>query len=103
MELKVLWTKKFKMQGRRHWDDRGGGGGWGWYGTPLFCAAKRKKGNKGTKEQFSKQKLLKGCHQGRNVTVLAILECPWWPTRRFSAPWPLHFEIYFAGIKTCFL
>ena len=42
---------------------------------PLFCVAKRKKGNKGKKERLSKQKLLKACHQGRqNVTVLAILE-----------------------------
>ena len=42
---------------------------------PLFCVAKRKKGNQGKKERFSKQKLLKGCHQGQNITVLAILEC----------------------------
>ena len=42
---------------------------------PLFCVAKRKKRNQGKKERFSKQKLLKGCHQGQNVTVLAILEC----------------------------
>ena len=40
----------------------------------LFCVAKIKKGNKGRKERVSKQKLLKGCHQGQNVTVLAILE-----------------------------
>ena len=26
------------------------------------------------KERISKQKLLKGCHQGKNVTVLVILE-----------------------------
>ena len=37
--------------------------------------SKKKKGNLGKKERFSKQKLLKGCHQGQNVTVLAILEC----------------------------
>ena len=43
------------------------------WGT-LFCEAKRKKGNKGKKERLSKQKLLKGCHQGQNVTALAILE-----------------------------
>ena len=41
---------------------------------PLFCVAKRKKGIKGKKERFSKQKLLEGCHQYQNVTVLAILE-----------------------------
>ena len=40
----------------------------------LFCVAKRKKGNKGKEESVSKQKLLKGCHQGQNVTPLAILE-----------------------------
>ena len=40
----------------------------------LFCVAKIKKGNKGKKGRVSKQKLLKGCHQGQNVTVLAILE-----------------------------
>ena len=68
-----------------------------------FFAAKRKKGNKGKKERVSKQKLLKACHQGENVTVLAILERlefkiflvgqPWRPTILFSVPWPLHFEI----------
>ena len=40
----------------------------------LFCVTKRKLGNKRRGERFSKQKLLKGCHQGQNVTVLAILE-----------------------------
>ena len=42
--------------------------------TPLFCFAKRKRGNKGKKVRLSKQKLLKDCHQGQNVNVLAILE-----------------------------
>ena len=60
---------------------------------PRFCVAKRKKGNKGKHERVSKQKLLKGCHQGQNVTVLAIT----WQTLLFSLPWPLHFEIHFAG------
>ena len=41
---------------------------------PLVCVAKRKKGSKGKKEKVAKQKLLKGCPQGQNVTVLAILE-----------------------------
>ena len=41
---------------------------------PLFYVAKRKKGNKGKKETVSKQKLIKGCHQGQNITVLSILE-----------------------------
>ena len=39
-----------------------------------FFPANRKKVNKGKKGRVSKQKLLKGCHQGQNVTVLAILE-----------------------------
>ena len=42
--------------------------------SPLFCVAKRKKGNKGKKERVSKQKLLKDCHQGQDITVLAILQ-----------------------------
>ena len=33
-----------------------------------------KKGDKGKKERVSKQKLLKGCHQGQNIIVLVILE-----------------------------
>ena len=40
----------------------------------FFCEAKRNKKNKGKKERVSRQKLLKGSHQGQNVTVLAILE-----------------------------
>ena len=40
---------------------------------PCFCVAERKKGNK-EKKRILKQKLLKDCHQGQNVTVLAILE-----------------------------
>ena len=39
-----------------------------------FFVAKRKKENKGKKERVWNQKLLKGWHQGQNVTVLAILE-----------------------------
>ena len=49
-----------------------GGGG---HGPPLFCVAEWKKWNKEKKEIVSKQKLLKGCHQSQNVTVLVILEC----------------------------
>ena len=41
-------------------------------GLPLFRVTKIKKGNKGKTEKVSKQKLLKGCHQGQNVTVLVI-------------------------------
>ena len=83
-----------------------GGTEWPW-SPQRFCVAKRKKGNKGKKERLSKQKLLKGCHQGQNVTVLAILERL--EFKNFSgrptmvadntcqcsmAP---HFEIHFAG------
>ena len=42
---------------------------------PLFCIAKRKKGDKAKKERVSKQKLLKGRHQGQNIII-------------FSVPWP---------------
>ena len=36
---------------------------------PLFYVVKMKKTrNKGKKEKVSKQKLLKGCHQGQNIT-----------------------------------
>ena len=87
-----------------------------------FCVVKRKKGDKGKKERASKQKLSKGCHQGQNIIVLAILEVLelgiflvseififlFWPTILFSVPCPpplpfLHspptsyFEIHFAG------
>ena len=41
----------------------------------IFLRSKKKKGKPRKKEQFPKQKLLKGYHQGQNVTVLAILEC----------------------------
>ena len=66
-----------------------GEGGEGGMASPLFSVAKRKKGNKEKKERVSRQKLLKGCHQGENVTVLAIierLEFKWWPTILFSLP-----------------
>ena len=59
---------------------------------PHFWVAKRWKGNKEKKERVWKQKLLKSCHQGQNVTVLAILE----RLELSSVPWPLHFEIHFA-------
>ena len=41
----------------------------GGHGHPLFCVAKRKKGNKGKQERLSKQKPLKGCHWGQNYNV----------------------------------
>ena len=43
---------------------------------PTFCAAKRKTGSKRKKERVSKQKLLKGCYQGQNVILIAVLERP---------------------------
>ena len=46
----------------------------GGHGPPDFCIAKRKKETKGKKERVSKQKLLKGCHQGQNIIVLTIPE-----------------------------
>ena len=53
----------------------GGGGVMGLCPHPsLFRAAERKKGNKGKKERVLKQKLLNGCHQGQNVTVLVSLD-----------------------------
>ena len=57
-----------KMQGRRH---RGAGGG---IAHPLFFHSKKKIGGKRKKERVPKQKLLKRCPQGQNVTVLVILE-----------------------------
>ena len=41
--------------------------------TLTFLPSKMKKGKE--RKKFSKQKLLKGCHQGQNGTVLDILEC----------------------------
>ena len=49
---------------------------WDWKGhapphpSPYFCVTNGKKRNKEKKELVSKQKHLKGCHQGQNVTVL---------------------------------
>ena len=59
----------FLIHGRRYW-----GGPGGPCLPHFFTLQKEKKGKKGKKERLSKQKLLKGCHQGQNVTVLAILE-----------------------------
>ena len=54
----------------------GGVGGRGPCPPPHFFAGKKtKKETKGKKGKVSKQKLLNGCHQSQNVTVLAILEC----------------------------
>ena len=43
----------------------------GAHGHPIFWVAKRKKKNE-EKKRVSKQKLLKCCHQGENVTVLVM-------------------------------
>ena len=45
----------------------------------LFLAA-------GKKEEYSKRKLLRGCHHGQNVTILPILNF-----------WPLHLETHFTS------
>ena len=42
---------------------------------PLIPPPEKKEGKYREKERYSKEKLLKGCHQGQNDTVLAILEC----------------------------
>ena len=48
-----------------------GGGGGGGDGL-LFSVAKKQRKTKGKKA--SKQQLLKGCHQGQSLTVLAVLK-----------------------------
>ena len=75
------------------------------HGHPIFfLQQKEKKEIKVKKEKVSRQKLLKGCHQGQIITVLAVLErlefkdfsCR--PTMvAYSVPWPIHFKIHFAG------
>ena len=40
----------------------------------LFFRSKKKIGKKKEKKKKFQQKLLKGCHQGQNITALAILE-----------------------------
>ena len=42
--------------------------------THTFLRSKKKKGQQREKRKTFKQKLLKGCHQVQNVTVLAIVE-----------------------------
>ena len=46
----------------------------GEHGAPTFFRSKKKKGDKGKKERFSKQKLLTGHQQGQNIIVLSIIE-----------------------------
>ena len=58
-------------QGQRHRE----GGGRGSHTPPYFWVAKRKKWRQRQKrEKVWKQKLLKDCHQGQSIIVLAILE-----------------------------
>ena len=49
--------------------------------TLLFCVSKKNKENKREKERVSKQKLLKGCHQGQDDAVLEFKSV------FFSQPW----------------
>ena len=44
------------------------------HGPTTFFRSKNKNGKQRGKKRVSKQKLLKDCHQGQNVTVLAIVE-----------------------------
>ena len=40
--------------------------------APTFLCSKNKKGKQRKKKKVSKQELLKGCHQGQNVTILVM-------------------------------
>lgn len=57
--------RQAQKQGRRHL-------------RSTFLCSKMKKGKQRKKERVSKQKILKGCHQSQDVTVLDILECLEW-------------------------
>ena len=63
----------FEYQGQWCWV---GGGRQGPIQHPqtFLHSKKKKRENKGKEETFSKQKLLKGCHQGQSVTHFANLE-----------------------------
>ena len=65
-------SQYYTKQGRRHRVAEEA------YGYPIFCVAKIKRGNKRKKERVSKQKLLKGYHQGETGTVLVILTVIFW-------------------------
>ena len=101
----VVWIldKDENAINTRTGDTGEGGGSWP---PHFFCVGKRKKRDKAKKERFSKQKVLKGCHQDQSIIVLAILErlefqnfsCQ--PTLRtilFSVLWVPYFKIHFAG------
>ena len=77
------------------------GGGWagGHAHHPLFCVAKRKNGNKAKRKTFKAETI-------KRLSLRSKLYClnhsrtsshHGWPTILFSVPWPLHFEIHFAG------
>ena len=98
---KLIYSKKWlfscswcrnPLQNQQHLGACGGrgGGGGGGRGSclPLFLHSKKKKGNTGKKERVSSQKLLKGCHQGQKVTVLAILEHLGFKTILLRVPLP---------------
>ena len=57
-----------KTQGRQHQRSSGV------HNPQLFCVAKRKRGNNGEKRKSFQAETLKGCHEGKNITALAILE-----------------------------
>ena len=65
------------------------------HGSPTFLRSRKKKG-KQRKKRILKQKLLKDCHQGQNVNVLAILESlefknsSRWPTSTFQSSMGQH-------------
>ena len=70
--------KDFKINNLGEHHDFWASDTWGLGGamaSPLFCVVKRKKQNKGKNERVSKQKLLKGCRQSQNISVLTILKC----------------------------
>ena len=56
------------MQDRQHQ-----GGLWGMALLPTFWRSKKAKGKQRQKRR-NKAETIKGCHQGQNITILAILE-----------------------------
>ena len=98
--------------GRQH---RGGGGAGEGHGvlspSPHFFAQQKEKRKTKEKKRVLKQKLLNGCDQDQDVTVLVslgrlqnsetfLIGQPWWPAVVFSVPCPVHFEINFAAPAT---
>ena len=58
VSLTLTWSENCVLQDWRHWGGRRGCHA----PTPTFCAAKRKKGNKGNQETLSNRIPLKDCH-----------------------------------------